>query len=239
MFASVPTFVNWPGFRIGAVTTIIACGLLLDQHCEAWGQAITNVAVWLIFAAIVARAQRLEQISLIACVCYATAGEVFLSLVWGLYDYRLGNIPLFVPPGHALLFMLGVTLSARITDRVAWAVPVLALPFVLWLAVAGVDTFGPLLLALLIVCMAFGTAKKLYATMFVLALAMEIYGTWLGNWVWLPHVSWLGLTTSNPPLAAGAFYCVLDLLVTSTAAALRHRRAVAAPLAAGAAPSQP
>ena len=27
------------------------------------------------------------------------------------------------------------------------------------------------------------------------------------------HVPWLGLTQDNPPLASGAFYCVLDLLV--------------------------
>jgi hypothetical protein len=28
-------------------------------------------------------------------------------------------------------------------------------------------------------------------------------------------VPWLGLNTINPPIAAGAFYCVLDLLVVS------------------------
>ena len=54
--------------------------------------------------------------------------------------------------------------------------------------------------------------------MFVLALAMEIYGTWLGNWTWARDVPWLGLTAVNPPLAAGAFYCVLDLLVVATVA---------------------
>jgi hypothetical protein len=54
--------------------------------------------------------------------------------------------------------------------------------------------------------------------MFVLSLAMEIYGTVLGNWAWGAEVPWLGLTTINPPLAAGAFYCVLDLLVVATVA---------------------
>jgi hypothetical protein len=49
-------------------------------------------------------------------------------------------------------------------------------------------------------------------------------------------VPWLALTTLNPPLAAGAHYCVLDLLVTATNAALERRRAAVAPrLAAGAA----
>lgn len=222
--------------KAAAIVCIIACGLLLDQHFEFWGQLITNVAVWLIFIAIVWRAPRLEQVSLIACVLYATIGEIFLSLAWGLYDYRLGNIPLFVPPGHALLFMLGVALAPRLTDRVTWAVPLLAAPFVLWLGITGVDTLGMPLFALLVLCMAFGPARKLYATMFVLALAMEIYGTWVGNWRWTSEVPWLGLTTVNPPLAAGAFYCVLDLLVTATAGALRRRAPAPAPRLA---PSQP
>jgi len=74
------------------------------------------------------------------------------------------------------------------------------------------------------VCIVFGRAKKLYAVMFVLALAMEIFGTWLGNWGWHAAVPWLGLTTLNPPLAAGAFYCVLDMLVVATVAAIHRPR---------------
>jgi hypothetical protein len=224
--------------RATVIVCIIAFGLLLDQHVEVWGQLATNIAVWLIFIAILRRAPATERLSLVACVIYATIGEIFLSLVWGLYDYRLGNIPLFVPPGHALLFLLGMTIAPRISDRVAWCVPLLAAPFVVWLAVTGVDSFGAPLFALLVLCMALGPAKKLYATMFVLALAMEIYGTWVGNWTWNTHVPWLGLSTVNPPLAAGAFYCVLDLLVTATAAGRMRRRAAGA-VGAGASAGQP
>ena len=198
------------------ICAIIATGLLLDQKAVPWGQLATDLAVWAIFFAILARAPHDGRARLVACVIYATLGEMFLSLVWGLYEYRLGNLPLFVPPGHALLFLLGTTLAPHLSERMTWAVPLLAAPVVLLLGVTGIDTLGLPLFALLLVCMAFGPAKKLYAVMFVLALAMEIYGTWLGNWAWAAHVPWLGLTTLNPPLAAGAFYCVLDLLVTAT-----------------------
>jgi hypothetical protein len=58
--------------------------------------------------------------------------------------------------------------------------------------------------------------------MFVLSLAMEIYGTWLGNWTWSEVVPHWGLTTINPPLAAGAFYCMLDLLIVGTMASGRR-----------------
>ena len=49
--------------------------------------------------------------------------------------------------------------------------------------------------------------------MFLLSLAMELWGTWLGNRQWQAHAPWLGWATMNPPFAAGAFYCVLDMLV--------------------------
>jgi hypothetical protein len=217
-----------PAIRVAGIIFIIAAGLLLDQKLPFRGQIFTNIAVWLSFVAILLRASRLQQISLVACVLYATIGEIFLSLAWGLYAYRLGNIPLFVPPGHALLFMLGSALAPSLSDRLTWSVPLLAAPFVILLSVTGIDTFGAPLFALLLVCMVFGPAKKLYATMFLLSLAMELYGTWLGNWTWSPRVPWLGLTTLNPPLAAGAFYCVLDLLVTASNAALERSRATTA-----------
>ena len=71
--------------------------------------------------------------------------------------------------------------------------------------------------------MALSPSRKLYATMLVLSLAMELWGTWLGNWTWRREVPWLGLVTDNPPLAAGAFYATLDLLVVSTVAAWRRQ----------------
>jgi hypothetical protein len=63
---------------------------------------------------------------------------------------------------------------------------------------------------------------------------MELYGTWMGNWIWSAQVPWLGLRADNPPIAAGAFYCVLDLLVVTFASktgfvpAFNPRRAPAA-----------
>ena len=52
--------------------------------------------------------------------------------------------------------------------------------------------------------------------MFVASLMLELYGTWIGNWAWHRDVPYLGLTSANPPLAAGALYCALDVLVGLT-----------------------
>jgi hypothetical protein len=158
-------------------------------------------------------------------VFYATLGEIFLSLVWGLYEYRLSNIPLFVPPGHALLFMLGTILARHAGDWISWVVPLAATPFVFLLAVTGLGTLDALLFSLFLLCILSGRASKLYSVMFILSLAMEIYGTWLGNWTWAGEAPWLGFTTINPPLAAGAFYCMLDMLVVATTAPRRSTAA--------------
>jgi len=220
-----PSEREWP--KAAFITLLIAGGLLFDQTVEFWGQTLTNVALWAVLLYWMRRASPVERSSLSVCVLYATLGEIFLSLVWGLYEYRLSNIPLFVPPGHAMLFMLGTILARHARDWMVWLVPLAATPFVFLLAVTGLGTLDALLFALFLLCILSGRASKLYAVMFVLSLAMEIYGTWLGNWTWAEEAPWLGFTTVNPPLAAGAFYCMLDMLVVATVAT--RRRAPAAP----------
>ena len=197
------------------IIATIAGGLLLDQHWARHGQLAVSAITWLLFAVLWRRTRPGQRPALFACLAFATAGEAFLSLVWGLYEYRLGNIPLFVPPGHVLLFFLGMQIAERLPARSEWWMALLAAPLVAAFAWNGRDTLGPLLYMLFIACMWLSPARRLYATMFVLSFAMELYGTWMGNWVWSAQVPWLGLTAANPPLAAGAFYCVLDLLVVS------------------------
>jgi len=197
------------------IVATIAVGLLLDYHWARYGQLVVSALAWMVCFGLWVRSDPRARPALLACLTFATAGEVFLSLVWGLYEYRLGNIPLFVPPGHVLLFFLGTQIAARLPERSEWWIAAVGLPVVMAFAWSGRDTLGPLLYALFIACMWISPSRRLYATMFVLSLAMELYGTWIGNWVWSEKVPWLGLTTLNPPIAAGAFYCVLDLLVVS------------------------
>ena len=199
----------------GLIIATIAGGLLLDYHWAAHGQTVVNLVAWAMALGLWARADPRVRPALLACLVFATAGEIFLSLVWGLYEYRLRNIPLFVPPGHVLLYFLGTQIAARLPARSEWWIAAAAAPLVMALAWIGRDTLGPILYGLFIVCMLASPSRRLYATMFVLSATMEIYGTWIGNWRWSAHVPYLGLTAMNPPLAAGAFYCVLDLLVVT------------------------
>jgi hypothetical protein len=198
------------------ITGTFIFGLWFDQTFDFWGQTLTNIWAWLVFLLLLRRAARVQQLSLLLCLGYATLGEIFLSLIWGLYEYRLQNVPLFVPPGHVLLFTLGMTTAQKLPTWIISMVSIVMLPYIIFTTLTGFDTLGGLLFLMFLGCVVMGREKKLYATMFMLALLLELYGTWLGNWAWSPEVPWLSLTTPNPPACAGAFYCVLDGLVVST-----------------------
>jgi hypothetical protein len=195
---------------------VIAAGLAIDQRFQPYGQVAVNVFVWSLFCALAWMRRGPERLMLLACLAYAAAGEFVLSEVLGLYDYREGGIPLFVPPGHAILLLLGAAIAARIGEQRLRVVPWLLLPLVAFAAWSGTDPSAPWLFALYLLCVRFGPSPGLYSVMFVVSLAMELYGVWLGNWTWTAERVFGGPHLYNPPLAAGAFYCVLDWLVIAT-----------------------
>lgn len=160
----------------------------------------------------------LSRRMLLTCLALATIGELILSALWGLYHYRQSVLPLFVPPGHVLLFLCGLTLAEQIEmnhqriRRWLWVLPAGTAVFIAVSVWRGQDALSVGLLAIFAVSVGVGPHRSLYRIMFVLALLMELLGTDLGAWQWTPVVPGLGISSANPPLAAGAFYAVLDLL---------------------------
>lgn len=156
----------------------------------------------------------LSRATLALCLVLATLGEIFLSSIVGLYTYRQSFLPFFVPPGHVLLFIAGLIVAdQRWCGRwILWVVGLPAAAALLTFAPQGRDLLSLPLFFLFLVCLAFGSEKRLYAVMFALALSLEICGTYFATWYWQPVAPHLGLSAANPPLAAGAFYACLDLL---------------------------
>jgi hypothetical protein len=198
------------------IVATLAIGLLVDRLTDIPGQAALSAAVWVVLFYVVRGVPAGERRALMACLVIATAGEALLSLGWGLYAYRLGNIPMFVPPGHALLLLLGLSLSRVMPQGVAYAILGCAALYSLAAAALGVDTLGAALLVIL-AASAIGLPKQraLYASTLALSLLLELYGTWLGNWSWTHDVPGTTLVTTNPPGVAGAFYCALDATVAA------------------------
>lgn len=211
----------------------VAAGLLIDSlRPDLAGHVAANLLVAACFAAVFRLADAAERRSLLVCVVMATLGELFLCFVWGLYEYRHGNLPPFVPLGHSMIFLSGCRL-AHLAPRSSWRlVAALAGAAVAALAAFGIDTAGLLWLPLYLLCLLISRERALYGVMFVIAWLVEIAGTRAGSWVWFDTVPWFGLRSTNPPLCAGTFYCVLDLLVLWTLRAPAFRE-IAPPEARG------
>jgi len=64
-----------------AIIATIVLGLAIDQHWARYGQLVVSAAAWVVCAALLARSAPPNRHALLACLVFATAGEVFLSLV--------------------------------------------------------------------------------------------------------------------------------------------------------------
>jgi hypothetical protein len=56
----------------------------------------------------------------------------------------------------------------------------------------------------------------LFAGIFVATGVLEIVGTSLGNWYWVPVAPWTGIPSGNPPSAIVGGYCIIDASVLVT-----------------------
>ena len=220
-----PTVLSGIGRReAGIIVAGLALGLAIDMRTDLLGQIALSAFFWWLLFHLLGRVSVDERRALLACLVIATAGELFLSLVWGLYTYRLENVPMFVPPGHVLLLMLALLLAQRLTGRRADMVLACAGTYAVAAAITGIDTFAlPLIALIALIAFAMPRHRPLYAATFLVALALELYGTWLGNWTWAREVPVLSLVTTNPPGIASAFYAVLDALVACTALLIGRR----------------
>lgn len=196
---------------LGLVT--LAVGIPVDASAAVWAQPLVSAWSWCALGLVVWLAAPAERRELAACVVLATAGELFLKDVWGLYVYRLGNLPLFIPAGHALVYAT----ARRLADRApGWLPLAVGASFAVvvgrgaWL---GTDTFGLLWFGVFLAYLRVSARPGLCATLFLLALAIETYGTALGGWRYFTVEPWFGLTTTNPPVWIGAIYCTLETLV--------------------------
>ena len=148
-------------------------------------------------------------------VLFATVGEVTGSLVWGVYRYRLHNLPLFIPPAHGIVYLSGLALVGWVRPRLL--VGVAAAGAVAW-GLAGVtvlprlDVAGALGVPLLCLFLWRSRARTAYAGVFLVVAALELYGTSIGTWRWAASVPGLGIAQGNPPSGVASGYVFFDVM---------------------------
>ena len=224
-----------PATVVIVVFTWILGGLWLDTRLTSAGQLALGVFTAGVFAALLSRQPSTIRLQALAVVVIATLGEVVGSLIWGLYTYRLENLPAFVPPGHGLVYLGGLGLASLARSRPNALLAVAAGGAAAW-GIAGLtilpasDAIGAIGCAFLIGVLLV-TKRAVYAGVFVIVAALELYGTAVGTWTWESAVPGVGISQGNPPSGAASGYVVFDVLaialvarLSGVAAALRSAR---------------
>ena len=217
-----------PHFFIPFLVVLTSLGLWLDSLGGLGWQITLSVVAWVVLIAACVPLGPLDRSRVLVVVVVATTAELIFSTLFGVYDYRLGNLPLFVPAGHGLVYLAGYRFSqtriARVHPRIIVGVAIAGalgwgiLGLTDWLG--RVDVAGAIAVAVLVVFLIVGRAPVLYAGVFFFVAFLEIWGTWVGTWVWHEYVPGLGITNGNPPSGAAAGYVLFDICALAFAPAV-------------------
>ena len=209
--------------RLTAVPVLLVAILFLDSGYFAarysYGQLLaTLLTLGFFFWILHGTNPRLRRLMLIG-VAVATVGEVSFTLLIGMYEYRLHNVPLYVPPGHAILYAAVFQFIREPWVRgharqVALGCYAIGAAFSLgWLLVYN-DVYG---------CICFGVFSALifykresrlfFASMYLLVAYLELIGTYFQCWSWPPFLlnEWPAITSANPPSGISVFYMGFDI----------------------------
>ena len=213
-----------PIVTLSTIAVWTAGGLWLDGQVDRTGQLALGVLTVCVLGGLLAFHTPVVRLQTLGVVVFATLGEVVGSLVWGLYDYRLENLPAYVPPGHGLIYLAGFSLATLSGSRPRRLLRAAALGAAVW-GIAGLtvlpaaDVAGAIGCAFLLLVL-FTTRRPVYAGVFLVVAGLELYGTALGTWTWASDVPGLGLSQGNPPSGVASGYVVFDVLALSLAARL-------------------
>ena len=208
---------------VATVATWTLSGLFVDRYLDVTGQLCLGLVTAAVLAALLWLHEPAMRLQALAVVAIASLGEVVGSLLWGVYSYRLHNLPAFVPPGHGLVYLGGASLAVLAGRRLAWLLGGVAAAGAVGWGIAGMtvlpalDVSGALGCTFLLAVLAW-TRRPVYAGVFLVVAGLELYGTALGTWTWRAAVPGLGLPQGNPPSGAASGYVVFDVLALALSA---------------------
>jgi hypothetical protein len=193
----------------------LAALLALDTQLSFHGQVALGALTFAVLGVALRPLAPLVRAQAAGVVLFATVGEVTGSLLWGVYHYRLHNLPLFIPPAHGLVYLSGIALSRSLRARaVVWAAAVGAAAW----GIAGltvlprIDVAGALGVPLLLLFLWRSRSRAAYAGVFLVVAALELYGTAIGTWRWATSLPGLGIPDGNPPSGVASGYVWFDVM---------------------------
>jgi hypothetical protein len=207
-----------PGRVCVFVVGVTLVGLALDRMVSVPGQYVLGLMCWLMLALALRSATRIERVQTLVVIAVATVFEVIGSIIWGAYIYRHHNLPMFVPPGHGMVYLFGLRLSqtAWVRAHTRLWIHIAAVALVAW-GVVGLavlprtDLGGALGVVVLLAFLLRGRNASVYASVFAFVAFLEIYGVSMGTWAWQAHVPGTPVPTGNPPSGIAAGYVFFDI----------------------------
>ena len=212
-----------PRWYAAAGPAYLAALLAADTQVDYRGQLALGAVTWLVLLVAIRPLMPLARAQAIGVVTFATVGEVTGSLLWGVYHYRLHNLPLFIPPAHGLVYLSGLALTRILPARrlvaaaavgaIGWGLAGLTL-------LPRLDVAGAIGVPLLCVFLWRSRARATYAAVFLVVGALELYGTSIGTWRWARTLPGLGIPDRNPPSGVASGYVWFDVMALLVAPTL-------------------
>lgn len=182
-------------------------------------QTVTNIFMLIAFFLLYMRSVKRTRELMIYAVIIGFAGEYLFSIVLDMYTYRLSNLPLYIPFGHAAVYARTYVFSkASIVKKYAKQITFYFTKIILLLALFYLivfnDVFG-FVMTIAVFLLLYNRPKDrlFFLTMYIVVAVLEIGGTAYAAWSWpdtafgvFPY-----LESHNPPSGISLFYFLLDV----------------------------
>ena len=182
-------------------------------------QTITNIFMLIAFFLLYKRSVKRTRELMIYAVIIGFAGEYLFSIVLDMYTYRLSNLPLYIPFGHAAVYARTYTFSKasiikKHQNKIVKLLTLVISIFTLFYLIVFNDIFGFIMTIFVFLILIKRQKDQLFfLTMYIVVAVLEIGGTAYEVWSW-PDTAFGFfplLKSHNPPSGISLFYFLLDV----------------------------
>ena len=182
-------------------------------------QTVKNIFMLIAFFLLYKRSVKRTRQLMIYAVIIGFAGEYLFSIVLDMYTYRLSNLPLYIPFGHAAVYARTYTFSkASIIKKhkkiIVKLLTIIISLFALFYLIVFNDIFGFIMTIIIFLILINRPKDQLFfLTMYVVVAVLEIGGTAYEVWSWPDSAFGVFpiLKSHNPPSGISLFYFLLDV----------------------------
>ncbi|MGB1170114.1 MAG: hypothetical protein ACPG4G_08560, partial [Flavobacteriaceae bacterium] len=182
-------------------------------------QTITNCFMLIAFFLLYIRSVKRTRHLMIYAVIIGFIGEYLFSIVLDMYTYRLSNLPIYVPFGHAAVYARTYTFSkapvVKKNKKAIVRLMTLVISLIaLFYLIAFNDIFGfTMTVFVFLILLKRPKDRLFFLTMYIVVAVLEIGGTAYEVWSW-PDTAFGFfplLKSHNPPSGISLFYFLLDV----------------------------